>query len=436
MVAFTRNLFPFCTGSLVSSRWVISAAHCQLQPGMTVSIGGRSPIDGELNEIELTIAHPSYRRGQDDSPYDIVLVKLLNPAPEGSHFVRINANKDTPKDGAFSRVAGYGETRSTRQFADERGELLQVDIPVVSMIRCKQNFARLDSVARISEEVQLCAGRTSGGCDSCFGDSGGPLSIFDEDGRLVQIGVVSYGIGCARRNAPGVYTRVSYFIDWMRENGVQFNTSRTGVNIFAEGSEAATESSFSFAGLSPTGSILLICGIVACVCSIIIFGLLAVINRSRARARSQRHGNNGENGLTRSIGTDQQAVRSAMLPEPRADNTISSPPPLSTLEPTMIHGNTDGYVPTITPPVGYPGGENFGMTTNSNGQIDNPNSRQYESTTGLAVNRQISPTSQLSNAENGNQSTTGAAGYVLPTLAVDNMEKGETHTRNEDDSKR
>jgi hypothetical protein len=68
------------------------------------------------------------------------------------------------------------------------------------------------------DHQNLCAGVPEGGKDDCHGDSGGPLVGRDNQGQWVQIGIVSWGIGCGRPGHPGVYTPVSAFANWIREN--------------------------------------------------------------------------------------------------------------------------------------------------------------------------------------------------------------------------
>lgn len=117
-------------------------------------------------------------------------------------------------------VAGWGRTQEGGKSANVLQEL---QLPTVPNEQCKADY---DKIGKVGSEKQfddsvLCAGYREGGKDSCQGDSGGPLMFpvqkEDYEFYYYQIGVVSYGIGCARAEVPGVYTRTSKFIDWISE---------------------------------------------------------------------------------------------------------------------------------------------------------------------------------------------------------------------------
>jgi trypsin len=87
---------------------------------------------------------------------------------------------------------------------------MKVTVPAVSREDCNAAY----SEGQITD-VMFCAGTEQGGLDSCQGDSGGP--IFD-DATGVQVGVVSWGNGCARPGVPGVYARIGALDDFISAN--------------------------------------------------------------------------------------------------------------------------------------------------------------------------------------------------------------------------
>lgn len=112
----------------------------------------------------------------------------------------------------WGRLAEYGNTATILQ---------QLQVPVHKNVICRNIF---DSRGNLICEEQfgdaiICAGNLAGGQDSCRGDSGGPLMIpINENQKFpfYQIGIVSWGIGCAKPNSPGIYARVANYIDWIK----------------------------------------------------------------------------------------------------------------------------------------------------------------------------------------------------------------------------
>lgn len=172
-----------------------------------------------------------------DTPGDITLIELMHDAPSFATFVLINVNASAPVSGAFARSVGYGRTLPSSD-NNPNPQPNQVDGPVNSPKKCAQIYNGFMHVLR---QYFICVGYGKDGClaDSCHGDSGGPLVQFDRQNRVVQIGIVSFGLDCGTKGVPGVYVRLSAFVDWMQAMGAVFGKSSDTVSLFAEGSEEA-----------------------------------------------------------------------------------------------------------------------------------------------------------------------------------------------------
>lgn len=199
---------PYCGGALITPTVVYSAAHCPA-PNF-VSVGCLNVNDNCARvSTSSSIIHPDYN-GSPVPRNDFRLIILSSAVTSFATMPFIaDAGWASLATGQDVTVIGWGTTSSGGSTSDD---LLEVEVDVISNAACASDYAGTGTVV---EDNMICASRS--GKDACQGDSGGPLFIrCDSTGADVLVGVVSWGIGCASPNFPGVYGRVSFADSWFR----------------------------------------------------------------------------------------------------------------------------------------------------------------------------------------------------------------------------
>jgi hypothetical protein len=178
------------------------SAHC-FAPQESLSV----VINGNRIKVQTVIKHPNYNSGNQEN--DIMLLKLIDPVTT-IPGIELNFDSSKPSPGADLITMGLGKTEN----GTYSNVLRDVTVDAISHAVCSKTY-KDNAGLNVNETVMLCAARSEK--DSCYGDSGGPL-IEVTNGEIKQVGIVSWGKGCADSRYPGVYTRISAYKGWLIDN--------------------------------------------------------------------------------------------------------------------------------------------------------------------------------------------------------------------------
>ncbi|XP_037808210.1 serine proteinase stubble [Lucilia sericata] len=218
----TSTYLHKCGAALLNENWAITAAHCvdNVPPSdLLLRLGEydlaeeEEPYGYQERRVQIVASHPQFDPRTFE--YDLALLRFYEPVVFQPNIIPVCVpENDEDFIGQTAFVTGWGRLYEDGPLPSV---LQEVAVPVINNTICESMYRAAGYIEHIPH-IFICAGWKKGGYDSCEGDSGGPMVLQRESDKRFQLGgVISWGIGCAEANQPGVYTRISEFRDWINQ---------------------------------------------------------------------------------------------------------------------------------------------------------------------------------------------------------------------------